>query len=193
VFNFSGSEIFFLLILGLVILGPEKLPGVIRKAGKLYGEFKRITTDAQSEFKGAFGDTIGDLRETAQGYKSMFDSASQEANNTLRDVAQFDHNAPNLPDAEPEIEPEPTFIPFEVGFNDLESDEDEVTPNIHDGALEELIEPTLVQLEIEPVHNRPEDILHSQVVPEPDPELDPDSAFIPFEIGLPETGHEEGN
>jgi Sec-independent protein translocase protein TatA len=70
VFNFSGSEIFFLMILGLVILGPEKLPGVIRKAGKLYGEFKRITTDAQSEFKGAFGDTIGELKETAQGYKN---------------------------------------------------------------------------------------------------------------------------
>ena len=70
------------MILGLVILGPEKLPGVIRKAGKLYGEFKRITTDAQSEFKGAFGDTIGDLKETAQGYKTMFDSASQQVNST---------------------------------------------------------------------------------------------------------------
>ena len=104
------------MILGLIILGPEKLPGVIRKAGKLYGEFKRITTDAQSEFKGAFGDTIGDLKDTAQGYKSMFESASQQATNTLRDMAQFDHDAPNEPTETIESEPEPKFIPFEIGL-----------------------------------------------------------------------------
>lgn len=104
------------MILGLVILGPEKLPGVIRKAGKLYGEFKRITTDAQSEFKGAFGDTIGDLKETAQGYKTMFDSASQQVNSTLRDATKFDHDAPNLPSEEAETEFEPKFVPFEIGL-----------------------------------------------------------------------------
>jgi Sec-independent protein translocase protein TatA len=124
VFNFSGSEIFFLMILGLVILGPEKLPGVIRKAGKLYGEFKRITTDAQSEFKGAFGDTIGELKETAQGYKSMFDSASQQANNTLRDVGKFDHDAPNEPTEVVRQDVEPKFIPFEIGLPETKTESD---------------------------------------------------------------------
>jgi Sec-independent protein translocase protein TatA len=108
------------MILGLVILGPEKLHGVIRKAGKLYGEFKRITTDAQSEFKGAFGDTIGELKETAQGYKTMFDSASQQVNSTLRDATKFDHDAPNLPTEEPEAEAEPKFVPFEIGLPEAE-------------------------------------------------------------------------
>jgi len=124
VFKFSASEIFFLMILGLVILGPEKLPGVIRKAGKLYGEFKRITTDAQSEFKGAFGDTIGDLKETAQGYKTMFDSASQQVNSTLRDATKFDHDAPNLPTEVPEAEVEPKFVPFEIGLPETDSEAD---------------------------------------------------------------------
>lgn len=112
------------MILGLVILGPEKLPGVIRKAGKLYGEFKRITTDAQSEFKGAFGDTIGELKETAQGYKSMFDSASQEVNSTLREATTFDHDAPNLPTEEPAIDVEPKFVPFEIGLPDTDPEDD---------------------------------------------------------------------
>lgn len=121
-FNFSGSEVFFLLILGLVILGPEKLPGVIRKAGRLYGEFKRITTDAQSEFKGAFGDTLGELKETAQGYKSMFDAASFEANNALREATDFDHQAPNVPDTP--VDTEPKFIPFDIGLPESETQED---------------------------------------------------------------------
>jgi len=124
VFNFSGSEIFFLMILGLIVLGPEKLPGVIRKAGKLYGEFKRITTDAQSEFKGAFGDTIGDIKDTAQGYKSMFESASQQATNSLRDVTQFDHDAPNEPTEVLEPDVEPKFIPFEIGLPETQTELD---------------------------------------------------------------------
>ena len=112
------------MILGLVILGPEKLPSVIRKAGRLYGEFKRITTDAQSEFKGAFGDTIGELKETAQGYKTMFDSASQQANITLRDATKFDHAAPNLPTKKPEAQVEPKFIPFDIGLPDSDPETD---------------------------------------------------------------------
>jgi len=124
VFNFSGSEIFFLMILGLIVLGPEKLPGVIRKAGKLYGEFKRITTDAQSEFKGTFGDTIGDIKDTAQGYKSMFESASQQATNSLRDVTQFDHDAPNEPTEVLEPDVEPKFIPFEIGLPETQTELD---------------------------------------------------------------------
>ncbi len=116
-FNFSGSEIFFLLILGLVILGPEKLPGVIRKAGKLYGEFKRITTDAQGEFKDVFGDTIGELKDTAQGYKTMFDSASREANSTIKDATQFNSSVSTPAPVNKAQEPvEPKFIPFDIGL-----------------------------------------------------------------------------
>lgn len=57
-FNFSGSELMFLLILGLVILGPEKLPTVLRKMGRFYGEFKRMTNDAQSDFRQAFAEPL---------------------------------------------------------------------------------------------------------------------------------------
>ena len=41
-FNLTGSEIMFLLIIGLVVLGPEKLPDAIRRVGRLYGELKRM-------------------------------------------------------------------------------------------------------------------------------------------------------
>lgn len=93
-FNFSGSEIIFLLILGLVVLGPEKLPGVLRKAGRLYGEFKRVTSDAQSELRQAFSDPIKDLQSTANEYKGMFTDAAKSVNKELADTVK-----------------EPTFIP----------------------------------------------------------------------------------
>jgi sec-independent protein translocase protein TatB len=85
-FNFSGSELIFLLVLGLVVLGPEKLPGVLRKAGRLYGEFKRVTSDAQSELRQALGDPIRDLQSTANQYKGMFDDAAKSVNRELSDT-----------------------------------------------------------------------------------------------------------
>ena len=65
----------FLLILGLVVLGPEKLPVVLRKAGRLYGEFKRVTSDAQSDFRQAFAEPIRDFQEAANEYKGVFTAA----------------------------------------------------------------------------------------------------------------------
>ncbi len=75
-FNLSGSEIVFLLVIGLVVLGPEKLPGALRKAGRLYGEFKRITSGAEADFRSAFAEPLRELRDTASGYKTMFTDAA---------------------------------------------------------------------------------------------------------------------
>ena len=68
----------FLLILGLVVLGPEKLPTVLRKMGKFYGEFKRMTGDAQSDFRQAFAEPLRDLQSAATEYKSVFQEAAGE-------------------------------------------------------------------------------------------------------------------
>lgn len=86
-FNLSGSEIVFLLIIGLVVLGPEKLPTALRKAGRLYGEFKRVTAGAESEFRSAFAEPLRELQDTASGYKSMFTDAASEITKTASDVA----------------------------------------------------------------------------------------------------------
>src|SRR5271157_3687221 len=43
----SMSEMVFLLVLALVVVGPKKLPGLARQMGKYMAEFKR----ASNEFK----------------------------------------------------------------------------------------------------------------------------------------------
>jgi sec-independent protein translocase protein TatB len=69
VFNFSGSEIVFLLLLALIILGPEKLPEAIRKFGQTYAEFKKVTTGFQTELKQALDEPMREMRETADLFK----------------------------------------------------------------------------------------------------------------------------
>ena len=77
-FNFSGSEIVFLLLLALIILGPEKLPDAIRSFGKTYAEFKKMTTGFQSELKTALDEPMREMRETADVFKqaASFDIAA---------------------------------------------------------------------------------------------------------------------
>ena len=74
-FNLSGSEIVFLLLMGLVVLGPDRLPDAMRRAGKAYAEFKKMSTGFQSEMRSALDEPLRELRETADLAKNaaMFD------------------------------------------------------------------------------------------------------------------------
>ena len=68
-FNLSGSEMVFLLLLALIILGPEKLPEAVRRFGKGYSEFKKMSMGFQSELKSALDEPMREMRETADAFK----------------------------------------------------------------------------------------------------------------------------
>jgi len=136
VFNFSGSEVIFLLILGLVVLGPEKLPGVLRKAGRLYGEFKRVTSDAQSELRQALDQPIREIQSTAKTYQGFFVDAAKEVTKdpvpgsspTSADEAASTVDG-GVPDAVPSIDPQ--FIPYQSPIEAIvpEDEAPSSTPN----------------------------------------------------------------
>lgn len=64
-FNLQGSEIIVILLLALVVLGPEKLPDAIRKFSQTYGELKKMGNGFQSELKSALDEPMREMRETA--------------------------------------------------------------------------------------------------------------------------------
>jgi sec-independent protein translocase protein TatB len=78
VFNLSGSEIVVILLLALIVLGPEKLPEAIRRFARVYGEIRKMSTGFQSEFKTAFDEPLRELRETAQLTKDAVMKPLQE-------------------------------------------------------------------------------------------------------------------
>ena len=127
-FNFSGSEIIFLLILGLVVLGPEKLPPVLRKMGQLYGQFKKITGDAQSEFRGAFAEPLRDMQKAANEYKTVFTDASKQVESQFIDTAAVFSQSANQEQQESVIEP--LFIPYESDQSTSAQDELDLEPTI---------------------------------------------------------------
>jgi sec-independent protein translocase protein TatB len=104
VFNFSGSEIVFLLLAGLVVLGPERLPGVIRQVGKLYGDIRRTTQDLEKELRGTFDEPIKDLRSTADSIRAGFGEVDLEPSPPMR----AEQSAPLNPDQVDEVAKEKT-------------------------------------------------------------------------------------
>lgn len=84
VFNLSGSEIIFLLLAGLVVLGPERLPGVIRNVGRVYGQVRRMAQGLENEIKETFAEPVSDLKKTAQDIRSGFGEVDTEPSPPMR-------------------------------------------------------------------------------------------------------------
>ena len=81
-FNLSGSELVFLVLIALVVLGPDKLPEAMRRAGKAYNDFKKMTSGFQNEMRTVLDEPMRELRETAD---------------LVKQSAMFDINAPETP------------------------------------------------------------------------------------------------
>jgi sec-independent protein translocase protein TatB len=47
--NFSFSEILVLVVLGLILFGPKRLPEIARTLGKFMAEFKRASNEFQNQ------------------------------------------------------------------------------------------------------------------------------------------------
>jgi sec-independent protein translocase protein TatB len=52
-FNVGGGELLVILLIALMVLGPDRLPGFAKKAGKVMGDVRRISQGFQSEIRDA--------------------------------------------------------------------------------------------------------------------------------------------
>lgn len=83
-FNLSGSEVVFLLLAGLVVLGPERLPGVIRKVGQVYGDLRRATQGFEKDFKDTFKEPLDEISNTTQKLRAGFGEIDTEPSPPMR-------------------------------------------------------------------------------------------------------------
>ncbi len=52
-FNVGGGEILVILVVALVVLGPDKLPGAMRTIGQAIAEVRKLSNGFQSEMRNA--------------------------------------------------------------------------------------------------------------------------------------------
>lgn len=91
-FDVGFWEILFILVLALVIIGPERLPGAARKAGFFVGKARRYIEGVRSEveeeldvneFKRMLHNQEVQINELQQQIKSGVDSVGSEIKNEI--------------------------------------------------------------------------------------------------------------
>ena len=56
--NLGWAEIAVIMVVALVVLGPEKLPGAARQIGNIIRQFRRISTGFQQELQNALDEPV---------------------------------------------------------------------------------------------------------------------------------------
>lgn len=77
--NLTASEILWILIVILVVFGPQRLPEIARKAGQLTRKAREAVGALTDELDREYGDTLQPLRDVADEIQS--------ARRDLRDTA----------------------------------------------------------------------------------------------------------
>ena len=67
--NLGGGEILVLLLLGLLVIGPQRLPVVGRQVGRLLTEVRRMSRGFQEEFRVALEDPAIEATARTRGVR----------------------------------------------------------------------------------------------------------------------------
>lgn len=78
-------EILVILVVALLVVGPEKLPEYARKFGKMVRDLRKMTQNFTGEVTRSLDmeDDFDDLKNTAQGLKGELDEESMKIKNAL--------------------------------------------------------------------------------------------------------------
>jgi len=82
--SIGAPEILVILVLALLVLGPERLPQAARTLGRWVGELRRLTGSLQAEVQGVVDEVMRPANETATGATDAFTStfATSDAGTT---------------------------------------------------------------------------------------------------------------
>ncbi|MDQ3681272.1 MAG: twin-arginine translocase TatA/TatE family subunit [Actinomycetota bacterium] len=70
-------EVLVVLVVALLVLGPEKLPGAARSIGRAIGEVRRYTTGFQNEMRDAFAGPDSPTTQASTGEASTESPTTQ--------------------------------------------------------------------------------------------------------------------
>ena len=65
--NLGGGEILVILLVGLLVLGPQRLPAVGRQVGRIVTEIRRVGSGFQEEFRAALDNPLSEAEARARG------------------------------------------------------------------------------------------------------------------------------
>lgn len=72
--NLGPSEILLIVVLGILLFGPEKLPSIARELGRMYAQAYKALRQLQEAFYAPLKESEGRVREVVEDVKREVDS-----------------------------------------------------------------------------------------------------------------------
>jgi sec-independent protein translocase protein TatB len=85
-FDISGGELLIILVVVFLVFGPEKMPEMARKAGRLMNQMKKASSDLTNEFKKETSVLQNEINAAHAKVDEQIDSVRREVNRTKAQV-----------------------------------------------------------------------------------------------------------
>ncbi len=100
-FNVGGGEFLVILLIALIVLGPQKLPEVARQVGGMMRELRKLSTGFQDELRSAMDDPVeAAARERGRKVTSSEERAHPDADDDDDDDEDDEDDDPYVDDDE---------------------------------------------------------------------------------------------
>jgi sec-independent protein translocase protein TatB len=126
-FGIGSGEFLVIMVLALVLIGPQKLPDLLRAFGKGYAEFRRMTSDVRTTLEREI-EKVDEARRVEATKKELFgDDAGESAGavsegsgEQMQAPLQAETPPPSASDIEPASAPATPSIPDEPAAKAVE-------------------------------------------------------------------------
>jgi len=78
------SEFLFVIIIAIIVLGPEKLPEALKTTGKFIGKIKRMWRDATADIRREL--ELEEMREEMKKYKEELEKLQKKVDSDVSEI-----------------------------------------------------------------------------------------------------------
>ena len=113
-FDIGFSELLVIMVVALLVIGPERLPKVARTAGHLFGRLQRYVNDVKSDIQREL--ELDELKKLRSQFEDAARSVEQSVNEVGREInaVSDDLNRSIAGDGQAPASPPPAALPDAV-------------------------------------------------------------------------------
>lgn len=116
----QGSEVIIIVLVALIVLGPERLPDMARKMGRWSVELRRAARDLRAGLESE----VGDLKKMRSELEEPMNDVRREMRDVNREIGDATGDVQRLPWVGPEPSSGPTAADAMDDLDDIESGTD---------------------------------------------------------------------
>ena len=83
-FDIGSTEFLFIIIIAIIVLGPDKLPEALKTTGRLIGKAKRMWRDATADIRREL--ELEEMKEEMQKYKEELRKLQEQVNKDANEI-----------------------------------------------------------------------------------------------------------